>query len=353
MLDYVSVAIGLLLLVWSANMFVTGAANIARYIRVPLFFIGFLIVGIGTSAPEMIVAAMASLDGNIGLAIGNGLGANIANIAMVLGVAAIVSPIIVDKNTIKTQLPLLFVFTTIAYYVFLDNHISRPDGFLLLSCMIFSLYLLFKMTPRSIIEEVDPEILEREGIEIPDNEPLSKSIILCLIGCVILFAGSKLLTYGAINIAKSWGVTDLVIGLTIVAIGTSLPELSATIAAAMKKQHDLAFGNIIGSNMFNTLIVLAIPGVIAPGDVPPEAVLRDFTIVIGLTILLMVYCGARLVAKRKEIIKGFEAKGLKESSTETQEALSGNFSYTAIGRKEATILLILFISYEILLFTTP
>jgi len=324
-MDAFFIAIGLFLLVWSADKFVLGASNIARHIKVPLFFIGFLVVGVGTSAPEMIVSAMASLEGNTGLAFGNALGSNVSNIALVLGLTAIVSPIIVDRNIVKVQLPLLFIFSIITFYLLLDFDISIYDGTLISTCMIFSLYLLVKMTPRSVIEENDPEILEREGIEIPDTLSLKMSVFWTFIGMFILFAGSKLLVMGATGFAKAMGMSDLVIGLTIVAVGTSLPELTASIVAAMKKQHDLAFGNIIGSNMFNTLVVIAIPGLIAPGEVPSVAIMRDFIVVLGLTTLLLVYCGRRLNANDR--------------------GESGNTSFEAINRVQGATLFIFFIAY--------
>lgn len=327
LLDLFFIAVGLGVLVWSADKFVMGASNIARLLKVPLFFIGFLVVGIGTSAPEMIVAAMASVEGNTGLAVGNALGSNITNIALVLGATAIVSPIIIDRSIVKVQMPLLFIFTVLTFYLMLDFNITVYDGTLILTCMIFSLYLLIKMTPKSLLKENNPEILEREGIEIPESLTLKDSVFWTLFGMVALFAGSKLLVMGATGLAKAMGLSDLVIGLTIVALGTSLPELTASIVAAMKKQHDLAFGNIIGSNMFNTLVVLAIPGLMKPGVIPEIAVVRDFVIVIALTTILLIYCGRKM----------------NSSKEKNQE--SSNFE--AINRWQGFTLLLLFVAYMV------
>jgi cation:H+ antiporter len=332
LLESLYILAGLALLVWSADRLVMGASSLAQILNVPLFFVGFLVVGVGTSAPEMVVAGVASFSGNGGLAVGNAIGSNIANMAMVLGATAIISPIIINRSVVKFELPLLFIFSFIAFYLLIDFNLSFLDGALFITSMVFALYIFFRMMPKSLVTERDPEILKSEGIEIPDALSLKMSIFWTVAGMILLIIGSKLLVHGAIGIAQSFGMSDLIIGLTIVAIGTSLPELTASIAAARQKKHELAFGNIIGSNMFNTLVVLAIPGLISPGDIPREAVLRDFSVALILTALLLVHCI-------------YKSKRTRKDST-------GDGNFEAINRWQGAALLILFFAYLAFVYLT-
>ncbi len=273
---------GLILLVWSADKFVLGAAATARRLGMSPLLVGLTIVAMGTSAPEMFVSAMAALDGAGNLAIGNALGSNIANIALVLGITALISPIPLQKKLLKKELPLLILISIIGGLTLMDLELNLTDAIILLTAMVISLYLMFLNT-----RESGAQIVEEDEAEEIENTPLKKAILELIIGLVVLMISSRLLVWGATEIARAYGVSDLVIGLTIVAIGTSLPELAASVASALKGHHDIAIGNVIGSNMFNLLTVMPIPGLLAVTRVEPEALYRDYSVMMGLTIALL------------------------------------------------------------------
>ena len=276
---------GFALLIWSADRFVYGAAATARNMNISPLVIGLTIVGFGTSAPEMVVASFASLDGSPAMAIGNAIGSNITNIALVLGAAALIIPLDVHSRILKKELPLLIVAMLLALILLIDGELSRTDGILLFG----SLVLIMWWITRQALNERNHDTMEDEfDDEIPTGIPMGKAIFWLLVGLCLLIASSKLLVWGAVNIATSMGISDLIIGLTIIAIGTSLPELAATIAAALKKEHDIAIGNIVGSNLFNTLGVLAIPGLLAPAPLVEGIMERDIPIVFILTITLFI-----------------------------------------------------------------
>ncbi|MDK2778535.1 MAG: calcium/sodium antiporter [Pseudomonadota bacterium] len=273
---------GLILLVWSADKFVIGAAATARRLGMSPLLVGLTIVAMGTSAPEMFVSAMASLEGAGNLAIGNALGSNITNIALVLGVTALISPIPLQKKLLKKELPLLILISIIGGLTLMDLELNLTDAIILLTAMAVSLYLMFLNT-----RESGAQIVEEDEAEEIESTPLKKAMLELIIGLVVLMISSKLLVWGATDIARAYGVSDLVIGLTIVAIGTSLPELAASVASALKGHHDIAIGNVIGSNMFNLLTVMPIPGLLAVTRVEPEALYRDYSVMMVLTIALL------------------------------------------------------------------
>lgn len=273
---------GFALLIWGAHLFVLGAAATAHDLGVSHILIGVTIVGFGTSAPELLVSADASLQGSPGIAIGNALGSNIANIGLILGVTALITPLAVTSSTLRREMPVLLVVTMLSLLPFLDGYFSRSEGFALLGGLIMMLLWLVRS------EKVNKPSYEPDAFdeEIPSDMPLPKALALTAFGLLVLLGSSHMLVWGAQNIARALGVSDLVIGLTVVAIGTSLPELAASLTAAMKNQHDLAIGNVIGSNMYNLLAVMGTAGAIAPTR--PEAVVlqRDFPVMIGMTVVL-------------------------------------------------------------------
>ncbi len=277
------VLMGFALLIWSADRFVMGAAALARNLGVSPLFIGLTIVGFGTSAPEILVSAMASLQGNPGLAIGNALGSNIANIGLILGITALVVPLAVNSDVLRKEYPILLVVSTVGYVVLMDGNLGRLDGAILLSGLFISLFLLVIITQHR--QKGDPLALEFNE-EIPSDLSTGKSILWFCIGLVVLLIGSRMLVTGAVDIARAFGVSDLVIGLTIVAVGTSLPELATSITGALKGEHELAVGNIIGSNLYNLLAVLPIPGLLSPGAVESEVLSRDMPLLLMLTLAL-------------------------------------------------------------------
>ena len=273
---------GLVILVWSADRFVHGAAATARFMGISPLVIGLTIVSLGTSAPEMFVSTMAALDGAGELAVGNAIGSNIANIALVLGITALVAAIPIQKKLIKKEIPLLLLVTIIAGLVLADLSLDLFDALILIAALIVAIYLLFQQSSESGEAIID----EDEQAEI-DAMSKKNAIFWLVAGLIALMVSSKMLVWGATSIAHAFGISDLIIGLTIVAIGTSLPELAASVASALKGHHDIAIGNIIGSNIFNLLAVLPIPGLIAPLVIDSVVVERDYMTMLGLTIGLV------------------------------------------------------------------
>jgi cation:H+ antiporter len=298
LLPIIAVILGLAVLVWSADKFVDGAVGVAKFCGMSTLLIGMVIVGFGTSAPEMVVSAISAMQDAPELALGNAYGSNIANIALILGVTAIISPVIVVRKALKRDLPVLIAVTVLAVILALDGAIGRIDGIVLL--LVFAGVMGF-----NIVSEIRQK---HKGGQVEDSEEnstdvsLGKSLLWLLLGLVLLVASSRALVWGAVAIARALGVSDLLIGLTIVAVGTSLPELASSIAAARKGEDDLAFGNIIGSNLFNTLAVVGIAATIAPMDSFEASVLsRDMPVMAVLTILLLLF---GLPVRKKRIDAG-------------------------------------------------
>ncbi len=285
LLSSAAILLGLMVLVWSADRFVLGASAVARNYGISPLIIGMTILGFGTSAPEMLVSGMAAWEGNPTIGVGNALGSNITNIALVLGFTAIVSPMVVRSKVLKREFPLLFLVMGLAAVLLIDNDLSRIDGFILLSGVVVMLWWMIRLARQE--QTVEKEPLEAEfDDEIPADMSTGRAFFWLLLGLALLMVSSRLLVWGAVNVAHHFGVSDLIIGLTIIAIGTSLPELAATISAALKKEHEMAIGNIIGSNLFNILAVLALPGIIMPTVLEPEVMSRDFVVMVVLTVAL-------------------------------------------------------------------
>ena len=266
---------GFAILVWSADKFVEGAASTAKHLGMPSLLIGILIVGFGTSAPEMVVSAIAAMEGNPALALGNALGSNIVNIALILGITAIVAPITVNSKIVKKEIPLLLLIVLASGYLLLDNSLTLVEGIVLISgfftLIAWSIVSAFRGRGDTLEAEMDSELIEHEMT-------LKVGIIWLVIGLLLLIASSRLLVWGAVGVAHEFGVSDLIIGLTIVALGTSLPELAASVIAARKGEHDIAIGNVVGSNMFNILAVIGIATIIAPmNGIPVEVHISEYS----------------------------------------------------------------------------
>lgn len=277
---------GFVLLVWSADRFVEGAAATAKHAGMPSLLIGMLIVGFGTSAPEMVVSAMAAMDGNPDLALGNALGSNIVNTGLILGVAAIIVPLSVHSKIIKKELPLLLGIALLVGYFILDDSITRTESIILLigffSLIAWSVISAYRGKGDTLDNEFEQELAQA-------SMSLAAAIFWLVCGLVLLVVSSRVLVWGAVEIATALGVSDLVIGLTIVALGTSLPELAATVIAARKGEFEIALGNVVGSNMFNLLAVVGIAGVIMPMDaVPAQVLMRDWLSMMILLVALTV-----------------------------------------------------------------
>jgi len=278
---------GLVLLIWSADRFITGAAQIARHFGMPPLLIGMVVVGFGTSAPELLVSLLAALQGNPGIALGNAYGSNIANIALILGLTAVISPILVHSRAIVRELPILSGVTLLALWQVWDGEISRIDALILL----LAFFLLMAWNIRSGLREKGDALDDETQRELNEQRmPLRRAVFWLIVGLAVLIASSRLLVWGAVEIAHALGVSDLLIGLTIVAVGTSLPELASSIIACRKGEHDIVFGNVIGSNLFNTLAVVAIAGIARPIPVPPEVLTRDMPVMAALTLSLFAFC---------------------------------------------------------------
>jgi cation:H+ antiporter len=282
LLPIIALLSGFALLIWSADEFTENGAKIAKIFKVSPLIIGILIFGFGTSAPEMLVSGLAAMNGNAELSIGNAIGSNIFNIALVLGISAIIVPIEVHKNILKKELAFLILATLCAGLLLKDHRLDEIDSVILLTLLVLFLFYTFKQAKNKTHNEL--ENIEQKL----DKSQTTKTWIMLFVGLVVLVSSAKLVVWGGVEIAQAFGVSDLIIGLTVIALGTSLPELAVSIASVLKKQYEMVIGNIIGSNLFNTLAVLAIPGLIHPSNTPVEVINRDYPIMLLLTVLLFI-----------------------------------------------------------------
>ncbi len=284
-MDYLVLALGLVVLVYAADWFVDGASAIAKNFGVSPLLIGLTIVGLGTSAPEILVSSIASLQGNPGLAIGNAIGSNIANMGLILGCTALIAPLAFHSGLLKRELPVLMAISIFCYVLAFDG-LSVVDGILMLSTLAVFLYWLIQT---AMLARENKDVLAQEiESEVADEMSNTKAWLFLIGGLVGLLLSSKVLVWAAVNIAHAMGVSDLVIGLTIVALGTSLPELAASISSVLKGEDDLAIGNVIGSNVYNLLAVYSLPALIAPGLVEASVLERDFPVLLGFTAVLFI-----------------------------------------------------------------
>lgn len=300
------VIVGLLLLVWGADRFVHGAAATARNLGIPPLLIGLTIVAVATSAPEILVSIVAALRGEPGLAIGNAIGSNIANIGMVLGVVAILRPIELKSATLRREMPALLAVTLLTVSLFLDSFLSRVDGLVLLTGLIIVMFWLTRLGFRS--SSSDPLQAEFDA-EIPRHMSMRVAIFWLLVGIATLLVGAELMVDGAIDIAKALGVSEVVIGVTLVALATSLPELAVSAVSAFRGEYGLAIGNIVGSNIFNLLAVIGIAAVIQPAVLPPSVLSLHIFVMVAFTLVLFAmtyeYDGRGLITR----LEGFALLG--------------------------------------------
>ena len=284
MLNYtIATLAGFVLLIWGADRFVLGAASTARNLGLSPLLIGLTLVGMATSGPEIFVSITASLAGNPALAAGNAIGSNTANIGLVLGMTALITPISVRSVTLRREMPALLAVTLVVAMVFINLRLGRIEGILLMVTLGLVLYWLVVLGSRT--EDTDPLAFDIVS-EIPRDIPMGQALSWLTVGLVVLLTGANLLVWGAQNLAVEFGVSELVIGLTVVAIGTSLPELAVSVVSALKGEHDMAIGNIIGSNLFNSLAVIGIAGLIQPATFERELLTLHLPVMIGLTLVL-------------------------------------------------------------------
>lgn len=287
LLYLLAIVAGLAVLVWSADKFVDGAATLAKHLGVSALLIGIIIVGFGTSAPEITVSIIAALENRPELALGNAYGSNIVNIALILGVTALMGTIAVQSDVLRRELPILLGATAFGVVLLLDGSLSRLDGILLFAVLFFymgySIWRARQSKADHLIEEVEQEMVEH-------NMTKAQSIFWIVLGLALLIASSRALVWGAVGVAEAFGVSELIIGLTVVAVGTSLPELVSSIVAARKGEYDMVLGNIIGSNFFNMLAVVGVAAVIQPLAVGQDVLQRDVPVMVGITVLLFAVC---------------------------------------------------------------
>ncbi|MDT8878017.1 calcium/sodium antiporter [Halomonas saccharevitans] len=281
-----AVLAGLVLLVWSAERFVDGAAATSARLGLSPLLIGMLVIGFGTSAPELVVSALAASQGNPGLALGNAYGSNIANIGLILGLVALISPLAVHSGVVRRELPVLGAVTLGSAALLWGGMIERLEGALLLVLLAafigYSIYLGLRQSGDVLGPETEESLAEHPM-------SLKAGLVWTGVGLVLLVASSRVLVWGAVAIAQGFGVSDLVIGLTVVAVGTSLPELASSISALRRGEHDLVLGNVVGSNLFNTLGVVGLAAVIAPIEAGREVLLRDWSLMMVMTVMLAIF----------------------------------------------------------------
>lgn len=279
LIPLIAVLIAFAILVWSADLFVAGAASIAENMGMSPVVIGLTIVSLGTSAPEILVSITAALSGSGGLAIGNAVGSNIANIGLVLGITLLVTPIIVYPGCIRTEMPTLLAVTAGAGLLLMDLELERGDAILMIATLALIMWQMVRTSKDPVAgDEVDED-------ELPHLSPL-KAWLSFVAGLALLIGSSRMLVWGASDVATQLGVPELVIGLTIVAVGTSLPELAATIASSLRGHAEIAMGNIVGSNLFNLLVVMAMPGLLVPEQISGNFLLRDYAAMSFFTLAL-------------------------------------------------------------------
>lgn len=308
--------VGLIFLVWSADKLVFGAAALAKNIGISPLVIGMTILAMGSSAPEMMVSATASLAGKTDTAVGNVLGSNIANIALILGITALIKPLSISSGVIRRELPLMIVVTLLAGVILWDSHLGFYEGVLLF--VLFAAFILAMLRISHKEKNNGDSFIEDQESEIPEGVSNLKAGIWVVIGLIVLPVAADTLVDSAVVIAKYFGMSDLVIGLTIIAIGTSLPELAASLAGVLKGEDDMAVGNIIGSNVFNILAVMGIPGILNPSVLSEHAMARDFWVMLAVSLLLVIF-----------------ALGKSRS----------------INRAEGSIFFVCFVGYQVYLFT--
>lgn len=293
--------IGLVLLIYASDRLVYGAASIARQMGIPSLLIGTILVGIGTSIPELAISANAALNNQLDIAVGNALGSNITNILLIFGCLIVMTPIRLRSDIIHRALFLLLAITIISGFLLSNNTLSRMDGILLLLLLAAFLWTMVKMARLSQREGSDRLTYEQE-IELPHGTNTTVATLWIILGLIILPLSSQIVIDNATILARYFNISELTIGLTLLAVGTSLPELATTVAAVLKKENHIALGNIIGSNIFNLLIVLGVPALLAPASFTPIAFARDYWIMLGATLLFMVIC--RYVRPKNQRIFG-------------------------------------------------
>ncbi|WP_153301623.1 calcium/sodium antiporter [Endozoicomonas arenosclerae] len=287
-----AIAVGFVVLSWSADRLIEVASTLASRLGMSILTIGMTIVAFGTSAPELLVSSVAALDGSAGIAIGNALGSNIINIGLVLALCGVIYPLVVSRRIITRELPLLGLVVVFSLALMLDGDLSQTDGFILAGALVAYCYYLAKHSGGDSDDDEEVVIL---------SISTARAVIESLVLLALLMGSSKLLVWGASELARSFGISEVVIGLTVIAFGTSLPEMAAALASARKGLFDLVMATVIGSNIFNLLGVLAFPGILSGGlEIDPIVMQRDGLAMAGLTALLAIFVVTSLSMNRNE-----------------------------------------------------
>jgi len=302
LIDITLLAIGIMILILGSNYFVDGAASIAKNMKIPIIVIGLTIVAFATSAPEILVSLVAALDGESNLAIGNAIGSNTANIGLVLGTMALIRPVQMSSKVYKKLITLLLLVSLIMILPFIDNAISVNEGRLILGGFILVMIWLVRFSLKLSNENIEQADFKKNNYK---TFATKKALTLLIIGLVLLFIGADMIVRNAIKIAHTLEISETVIGITLVAIGTSLPELSVSITSALKKEYGLAVGNIIGSNIFNLLAVIGAATAISPSKLPDNILSVHYLIMLSLTLSIFV-----IAYRKNKVIKRFEGFSL-------------------------------------------
>lgn len=300
-LSILALVLGFVGLIFAADKFSDNGAKLGQIFQVSPIIIGLLVFGFGTSAPEILVSGFAASSGNNGIGVGNALGSNIFNITLVLAIAAIISKVPFEKSILQKEYLFLFILTLVLGFIFYDNYLSRIDGGILLAIFILFLYITFKTAKNELLEEAQTDEITTSKLKV---------WLGLIISLVVLLLSSKAVVYGATNIAQSLGVSQLIIGLTIVSLGTSLPELALAIASTIKKQHQMLIGNILGSNIFNSTAVLAVVAFINPNAVNENIMQRDYFFVLVATLLIFALAYKKSTQHSINNIGGFVLLGV-------------------------------------------
>ncbi|MFV1981900.1 MAG: calcium/sodium antiporter [Thiohalomonadales bacterium] len=327
-----AIIFGIIFLVWGADRFVDGASGIAANMGISPLLIGLTIVGFGTSAPEILVSIVSAWQDNPGIAVGNAIGSNITNIALVLGITAIITPISIHSNILRREYPVMILIMVIGLLLILDGYLGIVDGLILITGLVALLFWIVKVGTKKYKHEPLQDEFEHHKYKLSKF----KAILWLIIGLFLLIVSSKFLVWGSVFIAQKLGMSDLLIGLTIIAIGTSLPELATSVTSALKNEHEIAVGNVIGSNMFNILAVLGIPGLISPHKLDSMVLQRDYPVMLILSLILGLLIGF-----------GFKSRSKSSTQTDSKFKLSKNQCITKI---EGAFLLFGYICYIFILY---
>ena len=297
LLNLIYAVLGLIGLYYGGNFLIAGASRIALSLGISRMIIGLTIVAFGTSTPELLVSLSAAFQGLSAIAVGNVVGSNIANIGLILGVTALILPIQVKAEIVRREIPFLIGTTILGLVFMLDGELGRVEGIVMLLGLAFFIWVLF-FTGNGSSEDLAGDVPDA----VPAGEKRLRQILLIVGGIAMLVVGAQLLVTGSVEIARTLGIPETVIGLTLVAVGTSLPELAASVAAAIRKESDIALGNVIGSNIFNILFILGLTAVIAPIQIAPDAIQFDLFVMMGFAVFMLPIVLNRVLSRREAFV---------------------------------------------------